>query len=224
MGIIRKTIYTGVLTGLGVAGYLGAATTLVRPLPRDDPLWSSKIYAQYNKHQNGSAQDVVVKRIPLDKIRPELLEKEGDLTVEFCRGVWSGLGYRFQRAYLARKYQGPETASQLWTVPQLEQSTYEVGTQITDHFEVVDKTPTEITVRCGDSPRNPAPRESDGLFIISAEIDRERGEAVLGLKSCFFVSARRIEGIQGPLPGWIEVLHTWYSRLWLETGSWRLRK
>jgi hypothetical protein len=92
MGIIRKTIFAGVLTGVGVVGYLGTSTTLVRPLPRDDPLWSSKIYSQYNKHQNGSAQDIVVKRIPLNKIRPELLEKEGDLAVEFCRGVWSGLG------------------------------------------------------------------------------------------------------------------------------------
>lgn len=133
-------------------------------------------------------------------------------------------GYRIQRALLARKYLGPETSSQLWTVPQLEQSTYEVGTVITDHFEVVDKTPTEIAVRCGDTPRNPAPRDSDGLFIISAEIDRERGEAVLGLKSCFFVSSRKIEGIQGPMPGPIEVLHTWYSRVMAETASWRLKR
>lgn len=109
-------------------------------------------------------------------------------------------------------------------MPQLEQSTYEVGTQITDHFEVVDKTPTQITVRCGDTPRNQAPRDSDGLFIISATIDRDRQEAVLALKSCFFVSARRIEGIQGPMPYWMEVLHTWYSRLWLETGSWRVMR
>jgi len=92
MGILKKTLYTGVLTTVGVAGYLGASTTLARPLPRDDPLFSSEIYAQFNKHQNGSAQDVVVKRIPLDKIRPELLRNEGDLAVEFCRGVWSGLG------------------------------------------------------------------------------------------------------------------------------------
>ncbi|KAB5536214.1 hypothetical protein GE09DRAFT_1006416 [Coniochaeta sp. 2T2.1] len=224
MGIIKKTLYTGVLTGAGVLAYLGGATTLVRPLPRDDPLWSSDVYARYNRHRNGSANDMVVKRIPLDEIRPELLEREGDLAVEFCRGVWSGLGYRFQRAFLARKYHSPTTSSQLWTVPQLEQSTYEVGEQITDHFEVVDKTPQEITVRCGDSPRNAEPRDSDGLFVISAEIDRERGEAVLGLKSCLFVSGRKIEGIQGPMPGWMEVLHTWYARLWLETGAWRVKR
>lgn len=109
-------------------------------------------------------------------------------------------------------------------MPQLEQSTYEAGTQITDHFEVLRKTPTEITVRCGDSPRNQAPRDSDGLFVISAEIDRDRQEAVLGLKSCLFVSARRIEGIHGPMPAWMDLLHTWYARLWLETGSWRVMR
>jgi hypothetical protein len=87
---------------------------------------------------------------------------------------------------------------------------------------VVEKTPSEIVVRCGDSPRNPGPRDSDGLFAISATIDRERGEAVLGLKSTFFNSSRRIEDTQGTGPGLIEVLHRWYSRLWMETGSWRL--
>jgi hypothetical protein len=247
MGLIRRlTLGTGGLTGLGM-GYLAAVTTIVSPLPEDDPLWRSKSYAAYNSHRNPSTQDVCIKRIPLSRIKPELLQREGDLALEFCRGVWGGLGeglirgqppchlphsltrrshgalgYRFQRAYLARKYQGPATSSQLWTVDQLARSTYEPGTQLTDHFEVVEKTPSEIVVRCGDSPRNPSPRDSDGLFVISAAIDRERGEAVLGLKSCFFISSRRMEGVQGPMPGWMEVLHRWYSRIWIETGSWRV--
>jgi hypothetical protein len=89
---------------------------------------------------------------------------------------------------------------------------------------VVDKTPTEITVRCGDTPRNSGPRDSDGLFIISAEIDKERNEAVLGLKSAFFNSSQRIEGIAGPMPVWMEKLHTWYSRILLETASWSVKK
>lgn len=95
---------------------------------------------------------------------------------------------------------------------------------LTDHFEVVDKTPTEITVRCGDTPRNSGPRESDGLFIISAEIDEERKEAVLGLKSCFYNSAQKVDGFVGPMPVWIEKLHGWYSRILLETASWSLKK
>ncbi|KAK4124439.1 hypothetical protein N657DRAFT_391297 [Parathielavia appendiculata] len=227
MGIARKlTLCTGVLTGLGtgVLGYLGATTTIVSPLPEDDPLWRSKSYAAYNSHRNPSTQDICTKRISLSRIKPELLNHEGDLALEFCRGVWGGLGYRLQRAYLARKYQGPDTAAQLWTVDQLTKSTYEPGTQLTDHFEVVEKTPSEIVVRCGDSPRNSSPRNSDGLFVISAAVDRERGEAVLELKSCFFISSGRIEGISGPMPGWMEVLHRWYSRLWIETGSWRVTR
>ncbi|KAK4154330.1 hypothetical protein C8A00DRAFT_42917 [Chaetomidium leptoderma] len=227
MGIVRKlTLCTGVLTGLGtgVLGYVGASTTIVSPLPEDDPLWRSKSYAAYNSHRNASTQDICVKRIPLSKIKPELLQHEGDLALEFCRGVWSGLGYRFQRAYLARKYHGPATAGQLWTVDQLSRSTYEPGTQLTDHFEVVEKTSSEIVVRCGDSPRNSSPRDSDGLFVISAAVDRERDEVVLGLKSCLFTSSRRIEGILGPMPGWMEVMHRWYSRLWIETGSWKVTR
>jgi len=134
------------------------------------------------------------------------------------------LGNRFQRAYLARKYQGPATASQLWTVDQLSSSTYEVGTELIDHFEVVEKTPTQIVVRCGDTPRNQGPRDSDGLFVISAYVDESRKEAVLELKSCFFTSSSRVEGIQGPMPGWMEYLHRWYTRLWMATGSSRVTR
>jgi hypothetical protein len=47
---------------------------------------------------------------------------------------------------------------------------------------------------------------------------------VLGLKSCFFNSSRKVEGIQGPMPGWMELAHRWYSRLWIETGSWRITR
>ncbi|EAQ83180.1 hypothetical protein CHGG_09584 [Chaetomium globosum CBS 148.51] len=221
MGIIKKVTLTTLGLGTGVLGYLGASTSIVSPIPEDDPLWRSKSYTKYNSHRNPSTQDVCIKRIPLTKIKPELLEREGDLALEFCRGVWAGLGYRFQRAYLARKYHGPATASQLWTVNQLARSAYEPGTQLTDHFEVVEKTPSEVVVRCGDSPRNPNPRDSDGLFSIGAAVDRERGEAVLKLTSCLFISNNKVEGIQGPMPGWMEMLHRWYARLWMETGSWR---
>lgn len=92
MGLIARTFYTGVWTSVGAMGYLAASTTLTSPLPQDDRLWSSAVYPKYNPHLNPSAQDIVTKRIPLDKIKPELLQKEGDLTVAFCRGVWSGLG------------------------------------------------------------------------------------------------------------------------------------
>lgn len=133
-------------------------------------------------------------------------------------------GYRFQRAYLARKYQGPATASQLWTVDQLSKSKYDPGTQLTDHFEVVEKTPTAITVRCGDSPRNQGPRDSDGLFVMKAEVDKERREVVLSLTSCFFNGRSKVDGILGPMPAWMETLHQWYARLWMATAATKLTR
>ncbi|KAK4192321.1 copper amine oxidase [Podospora australis] len=222
MGIIKKVFYTTALAGTGTLAYLGAATTVLSPLPDQDPIWRTRSYAKYNRHYNSSTQDVCLKRIPLSRIKPELLQREGDLALEFCRGVWGGLGYRIQRWYLARKYQDSATASQLWSIDQLSKSRYEPGTIVTDHFEVVEKNPTEIIVRCGDTPRNSGPRDSDGLFVISAAVDKKRGEVVLALKSCFFNSAQRIEAIQGPMPGWIEELHRLYSRILIETASWKL--
>jgi hypothetical protein len=128
-------------------------------------------------------------------------------------------GYTIQRLYLSRKYQGPETAKQLWTVPELKKSTYAAGTLITDHFEVVDRTPTEITVRAGDTPRHTGPRDSDGLFVISAKADKAAGFVELGLKSCFFTSAQKVEGTAGPMPRWMEELHLWYSRIWMASAA-----
>lgn len=92
MGIIKKTFYTTVLTGTALVGYVAGSTSIIRPLPRDDPIWKSNPFNRYNVQNNPSTQDVCIKRVPLSKIRPELLEKDGDLVLEFCRGVWAGWG------------------------------------------------------------------------------------------------------------------------------------
>lgn len=89
---------------------------------------------------------------------------------------------------------------------------------------MVEKTPTSITVRCGDSPRKQALRGSDGLFVIGAVVDDARGEVELTLKSCLFPSQGKVMGIKGPMPSWMEELHQWYARIWSETGSRRLLK
>lgn len=93
-----------------------------------------------------------------------------------------------------------------------------------DHFEVVEKTATSITVRCGDSPRNQSLRQSDGLFEIGAVVDDKRGEVELTLKSCLFSSQGKISGEDGPMPPWMEILHRWYARIWSQTGSQMLLK
>ena len=120
-------------------------------------------------------------------------------------------GYAFQRAYLARKYQGSETAEQLWSPSDLKSSLYEPGTIVTDHFEVVEKTPDRIVVRCGDSRRIREVRESDGLFEISAVVKPDEGVAEFGLKSCFFRGLGKAES--EPMPSHIVWLHQQYTKL-----------
>lgn len=92
MGIIRKTVI-GVTAGTAAAvGYLRLSTSIIAPIPLNDALYNSGVYKKYNSHRNAATNDICVKTIPLNRIRPELLQKEGDLALEFCRGVWSGWG------------------------------------------------------------------------------------------------------------------------------------
>lgn len=95
MGLIRSTLFTGLLATSGVSGaaaYIAAKNPVISPLPPSDPIWSSSLYKKHNPSKNPATQDICVKRIPFSKIKPELLQKEGDLALEFCRGVWSGWG------------------------------------------------------------------------------------------------------------------------------------
>ncbi|PNP51026.1 hypothetical protein THARTR1_08254 [Trichoderma harzianum] len=227
MGIIRKAA-VGVTVGTAAAlGYLHVATSIIAPIPLSDALYSSSAYKKYNPHKNAATNDICVKTIPLNRIRPELLQKEGDLVLELCRGPhqWSQLScYAIQRQYLHRKWYGPETSSQLWTRDQLAASTYEVGTTVTDHFEVVDRTPNEILVRAGGSPREQGGRPADGLFAIGAVVDHDAQVARLTLKSCLFSSHRKIEGDKGPMPAPVELLHQWYSRVLLVSAVSRLTR
>lgn len=126
------------------------------------------------------------------------------------------LGYAIQRAYMAMKYKGPETAQHLWSPSELSSSSYEPGTIMTDHFEVVEKTPERIVVRCGGSPRIQDVRESDGLFEMSAIVKPEEDVAEFGVKSCFFQGLGKAEA--GPMPWFVAFLHRQYSKLLLASA------
>lgn len=123
----------------------------------------------------------------------------------------SNTGYRYQRQYLEKKYRGPKTAHQLWDVSSLASSTYPVGTQITDHFEVVQHDPEHIVVRCGASPLETGVRPSDGLFEMSSHINKEEGYVEFGLKSVFFQGLGKAEG--APMPEHVAWLHRQYSKV-----------
>ena len=108
---------------------------------------------------------------------------------------------------------------QLWDRKVLASSTYEPGTKITDHFEVVAKTPHSIIVRCGDSPRNQEPRASDGLFEMSTEVKQDDGVVEFGLKSLFYNSLNGHETPDNaPMPAYAQWLHQLYDKVLMESA------
>ncbi|KAI9367769.1 hypothetical protein BJX61DRAFT_551089 [Aspergillus egyptiacus] len=224
MGLIKRTLKLTTYTGLASVGafFLYTRNARFEPMIATDPIFSHPFYRQFNPEKNPTTHDLCIRRVPLREINPSLLEKKGKLVEAFCAGVWSGWGYAFQRAYLSRKYESPETATHLWSPEQLASSSYEVGTLITDHFEVVEKTAERIVVRCGDSPRRREVRASDGLFEISAVVKPEDGVAEFGLKSCFYQGLGKAAG--EPMPPHIVWLHQQYTKLLAETALGRVRR
>ncbi|KAL3489505.1 hypothetical protein BJX62DRAFT_239039 [Aspergillus germanicus] len=222
MGLITRTLKLGTYTGLASVGAFFWYTRNDRfvPMSATDPIFAHVLHQKFNPEKNPTTHDLCIRRVPLSDINPSLLEKKGKLVEAFCAGVWSGAGYAFQRAYLSSKYEDPSTASHLWTRESLRNSTYDLGTLITDHFEVVEKTPERIVVRCGDSPRRQDVRASDGLFEMSAVVKPEEGVAEFGLKSCFYQGLGKAE--TKPMPPHIEWLHRQYTKLWLETALGRV--
>ncbi|EME88020.1 uncharacterized protein MYCFIDRAFT_127278 [Pseudocercospora fijiensis CIRAD86] len=226
MGIFKAAFAATGWTTLGAtAGYVfWTRKTNIVDVPPTDYLFNSTFYARYNPNNAPVTQDLAVRKVPLTQIKPELLEKEGKLVEAFCAGVWSGLGYAYQRRFLEKKYRAdPITSDHLWDTKDLKSSTYEVGTKITDHFEVISKTPSSIIVRCGDSPRLQDVRASDGLFEMTAEVKKDEGVAEFGLKSIFYNGLAQPDQEskvpqQGPMSPWIQWLHQQYDKVLMETA------
>lgn len=220
MGIISKAIGITGWSALAGAGTYVAMTRKNRilPIPASDYIFNTTHYARYNPNNAPVTQDICLREVPLSQIKPEYLEKEGQLTEKFCAGVWSGLGFAYQRSYLEKKYRGEETKGHLWDKKDLEASSYEVGTCITDHFEVVSKTPESVMVRCGDSPRRKDTRESDGLFEMTADVKKEQGVVEFGLKSVFFNGLNGHKSDACPMPSHIQWLHQQYDKILMESA------
>ncbi|KAK8066294.1 hypothetical protein PG997_013041 [Apiospora hydei] len=218
MGILRATFKTGLYgitgglasVGAGMA-YLGATTSIV-DLKNEDAWFRSKTYAKYNPKANPALQDDCIKRVPLSKIRPELRNDEAALTLEFCR-FWP-------QSKLHERYDAPPgSEGHTWETSELAVAKYEPGLKFVNHFEVVENQGNEITVRCGGSPLQPGLRNSDGLILFSARIDREKQEAVFSLKSALFDSAGSYgKGAGHPIPPKIVFLHPWYVRILTHCG------
>jgi hypothetical protein len=125
-------------------------------------------------------------------------------------------GYEIQRSILSQLHEGPSTAHQLWSRQALQTSSYEVGTQITNHFEVLEHTPDRIVVRAGDTPMKRDVRVDDGLFEISARVNDGEGVVEFGLKSVFFQGL----GVMAkpPVVPPVAWLHRCYTKVLMETA------
>ncbi|KAJ5223974.1 hypothetical protein N7468_008516 [Penicillium chermesinum] len=205
MGLISRTLKVTAFGSVATIGLFFGSTRNDEfvPMAATDPIFQSPFYKKFNPNNNPTTHDLCVRRIPLDKIRPELLEKKGKLATSP------------QRAFLERKYRA-ETPDQLWDRKDLLKNEYNVGTLITDHFEVLEKTDDLITIRCGDTPRHRDVRPADGLFQIGAVVKPEQGIAEFTLKSCFFQGEGKADAV--PMGPWMDWAHKQYTKLWLESG------
>ncbi|KAF2092554.1 hypothetical protein NA57DRAFT_82267 [Rhizodiscina lignyota] len=215
MPLIRRFLQlTTVGAATGTAGWMWYTRNIhFVPFDATSPDFTSPISKRLNPSLNKpSCIDDATRSVPLSKLKTTDI---AELTRDYCRGVWGGLGFEIQRRELERRHRHKEgKESQLWDVKDLKESEYPVGTRIADHFEVVEHTPDKVVIRCGDSPDVPEHRASDGIF--SLEVAIEGDVATFHMKSIFFNSLPNASYNQ--LPWHIKWAHMEYDKLLLETA------
>lgn len=94
MGIFSKLIKTTVAGSIASVGVFWGATRndIFETMDNSDPIFQSAFFKKFNPNNNPTLHDVCVRRIPLDKIQPSLVEEKGKLVEAFCAGVWGGMG------------------------------------------------------------------------------------------------------------------------------------
>ncbi|KAH6629140.1 hypothetical protein C7974DRAFT_181984 [Boeremia exigua] len=218
------------LLGYSVFSFYTRNTTFV-PYDTSSPDLLTPTFTAHNPLKNAPACiDHAVKTLPLQKFRERYGLQPGAkvpverLTTDFCRGIWSGIGYRIQRRVLERKYRAlPGREDQLWDVKALEKSEYPVNTVITDHFEVVEHDANKVIVRCGDSPLVKEHRASDGLFSMEVTTDEKADTATFHLKSVFVNTTPEGTGSE-PQPAALQLAHRMYTKFWMEGATRKMLK
>ncbi|KAK8131970.1 hypothetical protein PG999_000143 [Apiospora kogelbergensis] len=209
---VAATGIAGTAAGVGLGtSWLVASTTLVTPIPRDDPLWNSATLKKLNILENPVLADICIKRIPLSKIRPELLQDEAKLTTEFARGVWTGWAFEPQRWLFTKIFRTPENSHLKFSRREIAESTFEIGTEFIDQFQVVEWSKNEITMREG--VRHATRRRGKWTA----------GELELTLSTRFFKGRENVTDGSMPVPYLIERLHYLYARALVQSGSSALR-
>ena len=94
MGLISKALKASVVGAAAAAGAFAFWTrdSQVVLFPASDPILSSSSFRKYNPNTNPAVKDLCIRKVPLSKIKPELLEKDGKLVDAFTAGIWGGPG------------------------------------------------------------------------------------------------------------------------------------
>lgn len=163
MGLLKRffqvTAGGAVATGASYAWY----TRGIKFLPVDvsgataNPDLSRPAFLRTNPFGNkpGIADhSVCVKKIrelrpDLQKAIAESVDNEAAAKVlvdAYAQGVWGGLAFAYQRRYLEKKWRplGGARDKMIWSREQLQKDAYALGRQLVDHFEVIDRSNSEV--------------------------------------------------------------------------------
>ncbi|KAK3062600.1 hypothetical protein LTS18_003728 [Coniosporium uncinatum] len=147
MGLIKRLTQASIASVAGGSAGWALYTRNTRFVPFDTTSagYPTSIASQINPSNNPPAcVDHAIRVVPLSRLKTTDQET---LTKEFCRGVWSGWGFWYQRRFLERKWRPLEgREGMLWTQQEMEKSAYEQGTMISDHFEVVERSPEKVRI------------------------------------------------------------------------------
>ncbi|KAF5713281.1 hypothetical protein FGLOB1_4062 [Fusarium globosum] len=169
-------------------------------------LYEHPLLKKINPWNKPGSADSCVREMPFDKLDRVILEdakKGGTKLVErFMAGMWGGFGYGIQRRIMTF-FKNDANKNDLWDKKDLLASTYEPGTYFTNHFVVLSKTPTCITLRgCFDPHQSPpSPMDVDNLVEIRAELDEEKQVAVLKLQCITFDGRKEASDKEDPFGG-----------------------
>lgn len=95
MGVIKalfKTAVYGAATTVATFAVLTRKSEFPPVTAAAEELFKSELYKRLNPDGNTPLYDVCVRRVRLDKIRPELRNEPEALVTAFCAGIWSGNG------------------------------------------------------------------------------------------------------------------------------------
>ncbi|CAF3451149.1 unnamed protein product [Fusarium graminearum] len=187
-------------------------------------LFKHPLLKQINPWNKPGSSDSCVREVPYDKLDKALIEdaKNGGtkLVERFIAGMWGGFGYGIQRKIMAL-FKHDLNKHDLWTKKELLESTYQPGTYFTNHFLVLSKTPTCITMRgCFDPHQSPpSPMDIDNMVEVRAELDDAKQVAILKLRVITFDGRKEASDKEDPFGGVGGWLHRRYSTLLVESGA-----